>query len=49
MGRIFVSACKCGMGVVSVQPVIVRNALFCVVWSVVMLEFANDGCQAGDA
>ena len=36
MGSIFVSVCRCAELVSSVQPVIVRSALFCVVCSFVM-------------
>ena len=37
------------MGVVLVQPVAIRSAVFCVVWSLWMCVSAVSGCQAGCA
>ena len=45
-GRTSVSRCKCGIGVVFVQPVAIRSAVFCVVWSFWMCVSAVSGCQA---
>ena len=44
MGRIFVSECRCAVLVSSVQPVMVRRALFCTVCSLLMfvLEVIGD-------
>ena len=47
MGSIFVSACRCSIGVVWVQPVITLSALFCVVLSLLSCVLDNVGAQAG--
>ena len=45
-GRTSVSSCRCCMGVVLVQPVAMRRAVFCVVCNRLMWVFAVSGCQA---
>ena len=47
MSTILVSACKCWMGVVLVQPVMILSALFCVVWRFLSCVFASERVQAG--
>lgn len=47
IGSIFVSACKCSIGVLWVQPVIILSALFCTVWSFCVLVWDSMGAQAG--
>ncbi len=41
-----VSLCKCSIGVVSVQPVMIRKALFCIVCSVLWCVSERFGAQA---
>ena len=45
-GRTCVSSCKCCMGVVLVQPVAMRNAVFCVICNLSRCVLAMSGCQA---
>ena len=45
-GRIFVSSCRCCIGVVFVQPVAILRAVFCVVCSFCMCVVAVSGCHA---
>ena len=47
MGSIFVSACRCEMGVEWVQPVMILSAWFCVVSSFLRLVLDSAGAQAG--
>ena len=49
MGRTFVSECKCSMGVVLVQPVMIRRALFCMVCKVLRWESDMVAAHAGEA
>ena len=49
MGRIFVSSCRCSIGVVDGHPVIVLRAAFWGIWSLCMLDLANMGCHIGEA
>ena len=44
--RMYVSSCKCVIGVELVQPVAMRKALFCVVCSFFMCVWAMSGCHA---
>ena len=44
--RMCVSSCRCVIGVVRVQPVAMRKALFCVVCSFLMWVWAMSGCHA---
>lgn len=48
MGMILVSLCRCCDGVVDEHPVMMRRALFCVVWSLSMLCLDRAGCQMND-
>ena len=43
---VVVSACMCDVGVVCVQPVAMRNALFCIVCSLVSCVLEMTGAQA---
>ena len=45
-GRTCVSSCMCCVGVVFVQPVAIRRAVFCVICSLSVCVFAVSGCQA---
>ena len=45
-GRTLVSSCKCCIGVVLVQPVAIRSAVFCVICSLSVCVFLVSGCQA---
>ena len=46
---IFVSACRCSMGVVFVQPSMILSAVFCVVCSLFSCVLDMTGAQAGSA
>ena len=48
-GRMRVLLCRWEVGVERVQPVAMRSAVFCVVWSFCMCVFARSDCQAGCA
>ena len=45
-GSTCVSSCRCCIGVVFVQPVAMRSAVFCVICSLSVCVFAVSGCQA---
>ena len=46
-GRTCVSLCRWGIGVVWVQPVAIRSAVFCVTCSLFMCVVAVSGCHDG--
>ena len=45
--KIFVSACRCFVGVVCVLPVIILSALFCIIYKLFSCVLDKTGVQAG--